>query len=310
MRRNEACDLPVAQHRRAVLLEEPRQRVSERPRAAARDRPAAPLPTEDDRVGVDARAGGIERHECLEGLPDHERADVPVLELASDHVPRRDRVAPQPDASARVVEQHLLQRRAEARRRDACPTEDALDLVVLGDEAPVSLRIPPRESRQLLAGPVEVEPHRQLLAVRERDVSDRVRLEVLEAIVGVQPELVVHKQRVHADDRVSCRAGVDPVAGAEQLLGRGAASWNRAGIEDEALVAGLREVRRRDEAVVAAPRHYDVRGLRHVMVSSLRADSSPSRRSALPARIAASTSGARPSARTVSTCSGSPMSKG
>ena len=207
-----------------MVLEEARERVRERAGPAARDGPAASLAAEDDRVGVDAGACGVHGDERLERLPEHERLDVAILELAPDHVPRRDRVAAQPDAPARVLEQHLLERGPEAGRRHARAPEDALHLVVLGDEAPVRVGVRRREARDLLAGAVEVEPHRQLLPVREGDVPDGVGLEVLEPVVGVQPELVVHEQRVHADDRVARGARVDPVAGPEQLLGRGAAA--------------------------------------------------------------------------------------
>ena len=223
-----------------------------------------------------------------------------VLELAPDHVPGRDRVAPQPDPSARVFEQHLLERGAEAGRRHARAAEDPLDLVVLADHAPVGLGVPLREASDLVAGAVEVEPHRELLSVREGHVPDRVRLEVLEPVVRVEPELVVQEQRVHADDRVPGRAGVDLVSGSEQLFGGGAASRYRTRIEDDAFVAGCREVSSSDKAVVAGAGHDDVGCVRHDERTL----------SALPARIAASTSGANPSARTVSIWRASPMSNG
>ena len=230
------------------------------PRGTDQLRPCRPKMIE---YALTPEPGGVHGHERLERLPDHERLDVAVLELAPDHVPGRDRVAPQPDPPARVLEQHFLERGAEARRRDARAAEDPLDLVVLADQAPVGLGVGPREARDLVACAVEVEPHRELLAVRKRHVPDRVGLEVLEPVVGVEPELVVHEQRVHADDRVPGRAGVDPVAGPEQLLGRGPAARYRARVEDEAFVAGLRQVRRGDQAVVAGAGHHDVSCLRH-----------------------------------------------
>ena len=297
---HQAGHLPVAEHRRAVVLEEARERVRQRAGSSVRDRPAAPLPAEDDRVGVDPGARRVHRHERLERLPDQERLHMPVLELAPNHVPRRDCVAPQPDTPARVLEQHFLQRRAEPRRRHARASEDPLHLVVLGDEAPVGVGVPRREARDLLPCAFQVEPHRELLLVRERHMADGVGLEITQPVVRVEPELVVREHRTHADNRVPGRAGVDLVARAEQLLrGRAAAGYG-ACVEDQALVAGLREVRRSDEAVVASPCDHDVSGVRHVV----------SRRSALPARIAISMSGASPRARTVSTCRASPMSNG
>ena len=221
---HEARHLPVAEHGRAVILEEVRERLGQRARPSPRNRPATALAAEDDRVRIDPRARRVHGHERLERLPDHECLDVAVLELAPDHVPRAERVAPEPDPPARVLEQHFLERRAEPRRRDAGAAEDPLDLVVLADEAPVRLGVGPREARDLVACAVEVEPHRELLAVRKRHVGDRIGFEVFEPVVGVEAELVVHQQRIHADDRVPRRAGVDPVAGAEQLLGRGPAA--------------------------------------------------------------------------------------
>ena len=307
---HEPRHLPVAEDGRSPLLEEARERLGERPGPATRDRPAAPLPAEDDRVGVDSRARGVQRHQRLERLPDHERAHVALLELAPNHLPGRDRVAPQPDPPAWMLEQQLLERGPEPGRCDSCATEDPLDLVVLRDQAPVRGGVPPREVADLVAGAIEVEPHRQLLAVRKCDVADRIGLQVLEPVVGVEAQLVIHEQRVQADDRVPGRARVDPVAGPEQLLRRRAAARYGARVQDEALVAGARQVCRGDQAVVARSRDDDVGGLGHVGVSSLRAGSSPSRRSPLPPKIASSTSGGRPSARTVSTCLASPMSNG
>ena len=224
-----------------------------------------------------------------------------VLELAPDHVPGADRVAAQPDPPAGVLEQHLLQARPEPRRRVARAAVDQLDLVVLGHHPPVGLGVVLREARDLLAGALEVHPLRDLLSIRQGHVGHRVGLEVLEAVVGVQAQLVVGQQRVDPDERVAGRAAVDPVAGADQLLGRGAAAGDRAGVEHQALVAGLGQVGGGDQAVVPAPGHHDVRRRAHGTVCSFRARPRPSSRSAFVDRTAASASGSRPSPRTAPT---------
>ena len=225
---HEARHLPVAEHRRAVVLEEARERLGQRAGAAARDRPAAPLAAEDDRVRVDPRAGGVHGHERLERLPDHECLNVAVLELAPDHVPgaeialRRSQMRPR-GCSSSISSSDGPKPGGVTRARPKIPLTSSYSR----DQAPVRLGVAAREARDLVAGPVEVEPHRELLAVRERHVPDRIGLEVLEPVVGVEAELVVHQQRIHADDRVAGRAGVDPVAGPEQLLGRRAAARDR-----------------------------------------------------------------------------------
>ncbi len=144
-------------------------------------------------------AGGVHRHERLERLPDHERLDVAVLELAPDHVPRGDRVAPQPDAAARVLEQHLLERGAEAGRRDARPAEDALDLVVLGDQAAVRLGVARARSAR---SPSQVRSRSSHIVSCSPSGNATCPTgsgsQVLEPVVGVEAELVV---RSAADSR-------------------------------------------------------------------------------------------------------------
>ena len=99
---------------------------------------------------------------------------------------------------------------------------------------------------------------RERLAVGEDDVRDGVGRHVLQSVVALQPQLVVAQQRVRLDERVAGRAGVEAKAGQRQLLRRGAPARLRPRLEDEHLVARLREVRGRDQAVVAAARDDDV----------------------------------------------------
>ena len=102
--------------RPAVLLDAAHERVGERARPAARQRPRAPLAAEDDRVRELPRAAAVDRHERLEGLPEQERLDVPAPRTRGGSTSHALIAPPaQPDASARVLGEPLLERRAEAR---------------------------------------------------------------------------------------------------------------------------------------------------------------------------------------------------
>ncbi len=285
-------DALPAQHGAAVLPDAVDQRLGEPARASARDRPAPPLAAEDDRIRERAGAGGVDRHERLVRLPEHERLHVAAFELVPDHVPGAHHPPPLPDVAAGVLAQPLLDTRAEAGRVERPRREDVLDLVVLGEHAPIGLAVGLRVARDLLDRAVEVHPRGELLPVRERDVGERVGHEVLEPVALLQTELVVQEQRVGLDQRVSGRARVDQVARPEQLLGRGAAAGDGARVEHEHLAARHGQIRRGDEAVVAGARDDDV--------------GHPSSASTL----APSACGSRPAKRTVATGSGSAMSNG
>jgi hypothetical protein len=162
-----------------------------------------------------------------------------------------------------VLGEALLERRPEAGRRERRRAEDALDLVVVGERPAICVGVGARERRDLLARALEVHPHREVAAVREGDVRERVGDEVLEAVVAQEAELVVEQQRVRLDERVAGRARVDLVAGQQQLLGGGAAAGDRPRVEHEALVAGLREIGGGDQAVVPSARDDHVGGPGH-----------------------------------------------
>ncbi len=189
-------------------------------------------------------------------------------------------------------------RRARRRARGAWPIglnryapSVRADLVELGEVAPVRVGVARREARDLLERPVEVEPVRERLAVREDDVGDRVGIDVREAVLRLEAELVVAQHRVRLDQRVPGRARVEAEARDRQLLGRGGAARDRPRVEDEHLVPRLGQIARGDQAVVPAARDDDVRGRAHVDSSPLgcRAPPGPAR---LRAPDADSSSGA------------------
>ena len=128
-----------------------------------------------------------------------------------------------------------------------------LDRVVVGDQPPVGVGVAAREPLELLAAALEIEPHRQLAAVGEGNVRERVGLDVGEPVALAQPELVLAQQRVGLDQRMAGRARVDQIAGLEHLFRGRAAAGNRARVEHDHLVAGAGEIGRGDQAVVARP---------------------------------------------------------
>jgi hypothetical protein len=168
---HEARDGLVAHNAATVVLKAAHQSIGELTGAAARQRPAAPLAPEHDRVGHMPRARDVERHESLVRLPQHVGLHVRALELVADDVPDAHHVSTKPDSPARVLEQPLLQRGPEPGGRKCVRAEDVLDLVVLVDHPAIGVGVGAREARHLLVTALDVEPHREVFAVGERDVG-------------------------------------------------------------------------------------------------------------------------------------------
>ena len=134
-------------------------------------------------------------------------------ELVADHVPGAERGSPQPLEPAFALGQHLLETRCKPDGGKAVAREHVLDRVVVRQQLAVGLGVCPGEVLDLLAGALDVEPHRQRLAVGEDDVGHRIGLEVGEAALGDQPQLVAREQGVALDQRVPGRARIEPVSG-------------------------------------------------------------------------------------------------
>ena len=248
----------AAEHGAAVVGQVPGEGRGQLPGPADRDRPAALLAAERLRVGQHPRAGLVARLEDLEGHPEQERLDVPALELMPDHLHRGQLPPPCPDLPPRMLGEPALQRRPESHRGELGLAEDVLDLVVLVEQAEVGGGVRLGEPGHLLGGPVPVQPHGELLAVRERDVLHRIGLGVTQAVAGGQAELVAAQRRVDPDHRVPGRAGVDAEPGQQQLLGGRPAAGDRPCVQDQAPVAGLGQVAGGEQAVMPGPRHHDV----------------------------------------------------
>ena len=228
------------------------------PGAADGNGPAALLAPERLRVREHPRAGFIGRLEDLEGHPQQEGLDVPAFELMLHHLHRGQLPAPGPDPALGMPGQHLVQRRPEPDRRELGLAEDVFHLVVLVEQAEVGGRVGPGEPGHLLGRAVPVQPHGQLLAVRERHVLHRIGLRVAQAVVGGQAELVVAQRRVDADHRVPGGAGIDAEPGQQQFLGGCPAARDGPRVQDQAAVAGLGQVAGGEQAVVPGSRHHDV----------------------------------------------------
>ena len=259
----QAGDALAAQHGAAVTVQVPGQGLRQPTGSAGQDRPAALLTAEDKRIGEHPRTGHVDRLVGLERHPQHERPDMPAAELVPDDIPRGQRPPALPQPAPRMPGQPRVQRRTEADRGELRSAEDRLHLVVLIQQAKVRGGISGREPADLRRSAVPVQPHGELLAVRERDVSDRVGIDIAQPVIGDQPELVPGEQRVNPDQRMAGGAGIDAVARQQDLLRGGSASRHVPGIEHQAPVPGLRQVARGDQAVMPSPRHDNVRALIH-----------------------------------------------
>ena len=80
-----------------------------------------------------------------------------------------------------------VQGRTEADRGELRPAEDRLHLAVLIQQAKVRGGIGGGEPGDLRRSAVPVEPHGELIAVWERDVSDRIGIDIAQPVVGDQP---------------------------------------------------------------------------------------------------------------------------
>ncbi len=249
----------AAEHGAAVVGQVAGQGGGQLPGPADRDGPAALLAAERLGVGQHPRARLIARLEDLEGHPEQERLDVPALELVPHHLHRGQLPPPGPDLPLGMLGEPLLQRRPEPHRGELGLAEDVLHLVVLVEQAEVGGRVRLGEAGHLLGRPVPVQPHGELLAVRERHVLHRVGLGVAQAVVGGQAELVA------GSAPGLTRIIVCPVAQVS-MPNPGSSSSSVAApppgigprVQDQAAVAGLGQVARGEQAVVPGPRHHDV----------------------------------------------------
>ena len=175
--------------------------------------------------------------------------DVPGRQL-------RDRAA---NPAARVLRQPLVERRAEAHRGELRVAERRLHLVVVGEQATVRPRVVLAEAGDLTDRPLLVQPHRELLAIGERHVGHRVWVDVAQTVVLPEAELVPGQQGVHPDQGVPGGAGVDLVAGEQDLLRSRPAARDVPRVENQAPVAGLGQVAGGDQAVVPGSGNDNIR---------------------------------------------------
>ena len=103
----------------------------------------------------------------------------------------------------------------------------------------------------------------QRFAVGEGEMVHGVGIDVGEAVSRHQTQLVVTDQWIGLEKGVPGRAGVEPISGKQQLLGHGASARRRPRLEHDALVPGLGQIGRRDEAVVTSSGHDHVGCRRH-----------------------------------------------
>ena len=240
-----------------MRLDQPRQRARERARSALRHAPAPALAAVDQRIGQPPRHRPFRRHHGLERHPQHERAAVVVLEIVADDVPARHRDAPQPALAVGMLGEPLVHRLAPADRRVGDRVEDRLDGFVVGDHAPVGGGILLGEFGEFLAGALDVVPLRQMRAVRKRTMHHDFGMNVFEAVLA-EPELVVAQHRRILDHHMRGPARVVLEARQRQFLGDAIAADHRPAFQHQAAVAGLRQIGRRDQAVVPGAGDDDI----------------------------------------------------
>ena len=87
-------------------------------------------------------------------------------------------------------------------------------------------------------------------------------MNVFEAVVG-EPELVVAQHRAVLDHDMGGSARIVLEAGKRQFLGHAIAADHRPAFQHQAAEAGLGEIGRRDQAVVAGAGDDDIETIRH-----------------------------------------------
>ena len=241
-----------------MVLQVPGHRRGEARRPADGDGPASLLAAECLLVGQYPRAGRVQWLKHLVGHPQQERLDVPAGKLVLDHLHRRQLAAARPDPPPRVFGEHLLQRWPVAHRGELPPAEQGFDLVVVVEQTAVGGGVLAAEPGHLLGRALPVEPHGELLAVRECHLFHRVRLHVPQPVVGDEPQFVVQQRRVDPDHGVAGGAGVDAEPGQQQLLGGRTAARDAPGVKHQAAVARLGQIAGGEQAVVPRSGDHDV----------------------------------------------------
>ena len=93
-------------------------------------------------------------------------------------------------------------------------------------------------------------------------MADDLGMDVFQPVVG-KPELVVPHHRAVLQDDMRGAAGIVAEARKRQFLGDDIAAKHRAAFQHQAAVAGLGEIGRRHQAVVARAGHDDVETIGH-----------------------------------------------
>src|SRR5690606_14629120 len=127
----------------------------------------------------------------------------------------------------------------------------------------VRVRVLPRVLCDLRARSFAVAIEGEGGAVLENRHDRRVGEDVLQAVAGLEPELVASEKRIAVDEDVRDRVLVVQEAGHGQLAGHDAAAEPWVALEHEDLLARCREVCGGDEPVVAGADRDDVVGVAH-----------------------------------------------
>ena len=89
-----------------------------------------------------------------------------------------------------MVAKQILHRGSHADRTGPCRSEKRAKLVELADQSRVAFSIFLRIPGNFRNGRIQIEPHRDLLAIGQRDMGNGVRVKVRKSILAHQTELV------------------------------------------------------------------------------------------------------------------------
>ena len=251
---DQARDRLVGENHAIVRLDEFRERLRQDARSALWNGPARA-----DR-GIGGAAGHrILRRRHARRRAHHERAAVVVLKIVAEDFPLRHGQAALPYFALGMFGQALGDGfSGKTGRRQTISLEDGSYRLIFVMHAPVGRRIFLGKLSKFLASAVEIAPLRDVAAVGEGHVVNRIRLDVLDPVIANQVELIVAHDRVGLNAAMRGRARIVFESGQRDLFRFHSAADLWAILQDENTIARLGQVSRRDQAVVPGAGNDDI----------------------------------------------------
>ena len=247
----------------AIGLDALDQRVSQP--AAAADRLRHPVGVDDARHQVDAHAGAqlVGELQVLGDQLQQVDLDPVVLEQVVDDVEGGAAHRVQDLAALVGAVEHGHERAIGQRRRVEAREEHRQHLHAAQGEGAVGLGVLLAEPGDLGAGLVEVLVGDQRLVAGEDAGIGHVRIVVPEPEFAEEPQFILGDQGVALDHDVAARMDVVPVAGGVDLARHHAAAGESLPLQNQHLLAGLRQIGGGGQPVVPRAHDDDVVGSSH-----------------------------------------------